>query len=263
MLAFCYDDTFEGLLSAVFDAYTMKDFPEIVVSGKEVLPLTVTRTHTVITGRNKAERVFSGLCRRMSREGRNVVLLAYLSECEGVGTLLFRYMRKLFDLPPGSEGDFTDPDMLAVDQIAKKVYAEHHLLLGFSRFQKTAEGVYAALLGPKYNVLSLLVPHFRTRFAVHPWILYDGKRGFGFFHDKGDIKDIYIDPVFLKGGTFSEELLAPGEKALEKMWRDYHHTAAIEARTNGTLQARCMPRHFWKYMTEMRAPEKPSPARGI
>lgn len=261
MLTFIYDDTLEGLLSAVFDAYMMKDFPEIVAARNERLPLTVSRTHTVVTGREKADRVFAGLCKRMSREGRNVILLAFLSEEEGIGTLLFRYMRKLFDLPPGSEGDFTDPDMLAVDQTAKKVYAEHHLLLGFSRFQKTAEGVYTALLGPKYNVLSLLVPHFCKRFAVHQWILYDTKRGFGFFHDQGEVKDIYIDPAFMKGETLSEELLAPGEKTLEKMWKDYHVTAAVDARMNPTLQARCMPRHFWKHMTEMRMPEKDLPAR--
>lgn len=261
MLAFIYDDSLEGVLSAVFDAYMMKEFPKIVVTGKEILPLTISRTHTVVTGREKADRVFAGLCKRMSREGRNVILLAYLSEAEGIGTLLFRYMRKLFDLPPGSEGDFTDPDMLAVDQIAKKVYAEHHLLLGFSRFQKTTEGVYTALLSPKYNVLSLLVPHFLKRFAIHPWILYDTKRGFGFFHDRGDIRDIYIDPAFLKGGSLSDELLAPGEKKLEEMWKDYHVTTAISSRMNPTLQTRCMPRHFWKHMTEMRVPEPNIPAR--
>ncbi|CAK7063511.1 MAG: hypothetical protein DELT_01533 [Desulfovibrio sp.] len=254
MLAFIYDDTFEGLLSAVFDAYTMKAFPEVVATPKDALPLTVSRTHTVTTDRNKADRVFTGLGKRMSREGRNVVLLAFLSEEKDIGTLLFRYMRKLFDLPPGTEGDFTDPDMLAVDQIAKKVYGEHHLLLGFARFQKTAEGIYAALLGPKYNVLSLLIPHFRKRFATHPWILYDAKRGFGFFHDKGAIKDIYIAPAHLAGGVLAENLLDPEEKTFETMWRSYFAAAAIAERTNPTLQVRCLPRRFWPYMTEMRLP---------
>jgi probable DNA metabolism protein len=93
-------------------------------------------------------------------------------------------------------------------------------------------------------VLSLLIPHFRKRFAAHQWILYDVTRGFGFFHNQGVIQNIYIDPALLKGGTLSEELLAPGEKMLEEMWRNYHVTAAITARVNLKLQARCMPRHF-------------------
>lgn len=254
MVAFRYDGTFEGLLSAVFDAYILKDFPDMLLAPNEIPPLAVTRVHTVARGRDKADRVFKGLGKRVSGGGRNVVLLAFLSEEEGIGSLLFRYMRKLFDRPPGAEGDFSDPDILAVDRIARQVACERHLLFGFARFQKTADGIYTALLGPKYNVLSLVVPHFRKRFAEHPWILYDVNRCFGFFHKKGRIHDIHIDPALVKGGVLSETLVSPEEKALEMLWREYFTTAAIAARANPVLQARCLPRRFWPYMTELRPP---------
>lgn len=252
MLAFLFDGTFEGLLCCVFDAYTTKRFPALLLAHGEITPLTVTATHTVKTNRDNADRVFTGVVRRLSREGKNTLLLAYLSELPGIATLLFRYIRKVLDAPASKEGDFTDSDMLTVDQIARKVFAEHHLLLGFARFQKTAQGIYFAALRPKYNVLSLMLPHFMDRFAGHQWILYDGPRGFGFFHDAGDIKDITLDCPLAKDGALPEELLAEDEKTFQEMWNKYFAATAIRERSNPKLQARCMPRRYWPYMNETR-----------
>ena len=41
MLIFRYDDTFEGLLTAVFDAFSLKKWPDQVMSMKDVVPLSL------------------------------------------------------------------------------------------------------------------------------------------------------------------------------------------------------------------------------
>ena len=256
MLAFRFDNTFEGLLSAVFDAYTRKMFPEILLGPDDVPPLTAQTAHTVTTSGAKADRVYTGLRKRISRVGKNSVLLAFLSEEKDAPTLLFRYMRKIFDAPPGVtlEGDFSDPDIMAVDQLARKVYCDYHLLLGFTRFQKTAGGIYFSALAPKYNVLAMMLPHFKDRFAGERWILYDAKRNFGFFHENGAIMDMTLDGTTLTNGMLPDELLAQGEAEFQAMWQQYFTVAAITERTNPKLQARCLPRRYWPYMTEMRRP---------
>jgi probable DNA metabolism protein len=252
MLAFRYDNTFEGLLSAVFDAYTRKEFPEYILGPEETPPLLASSIHAVMTSRPKADRVFAGLGKRLTRIGKNSVLLAFLSEEAGTATLLFRYMRKVFDSPLGKtpETDFADADIFAVDQLARKVYADHHLLLGFARFQKTAEGIYFAALSPKYNVLSLLLPHFKDRFSAHPWIIYDARRGFGFHHENGIISDMILEGDILTDGRLPAHLLAQGEEFFQKMWEKYLASATITERINRPLQARCLPRRFWPHMTE-------------
>ena len=254
MLAFRFDNTFEGLLSAVFDAYTRKEFPEILLEPGEIPPLTVAAVHTVATSRPKADRVFAGLGKRLSREGKNTVLLAFLAEQEGVASPLFRYIRKVFDAPPGTtvESDFSDRDILFVDQTARKVYAEHQHLLGFARFQKTTEGIFFSAMSPRYNVLALLLPHFMDRFASHPWIVYDARRGFGFYHEKGTIRDMALDGGTLVDGMLPAHLLAEDEHRFQDTWRRYLQAATITERINWKLQARCLPRRFWPYMTEMR-----------
>ncbi|SBV90899.1 conserved hypothetical protein [uncultured delta proteobacterium] len=255
MLAFRYDNTFEGLLSAVFDAYTRKEFPEIILEPGVIPPLTVSAIREVATSRPKADRVFAGLGKRLSREGKNTVLLAFLAETEGTATHLFRYICKAFDAPPGVtvEADFTDGDILAVDQAARKVFAEHHRLLGFARFQKTADNIFFSAISPRYNVLALLLPHFMDRFASHPWVIYDAGRGFGFYHENGTISDMSLNGELLTSGMLPDRLLAEDEKAFQEIWQEYLRAATIKERMNVTLQARCLPRRFWPYMTEMRS----------
>lgn len=255
MLAFRHDGSFEGLLSAVFDAYSLKTFPEILLHSHEVPPLGISSIHEVATGRDKADRVFAGLERRLTRVGKNTVLLAFLSEEEGIATLLFRYMRKIFDASPKEtkEADFSDRDILSVDRIARKVHCEQHLLHGFARFQKTREGVYFAAVSPRYNVLALLLPHFRERLHNQAWIIYDASRGFGFFHENGTIRDIVLESDTLVDGALPPRLLGADEAAFEAMWRQYFASATIRERLNPRLQARCLPRRFRAHMTEMRS----------
>lgn len=250
MLAFVYDNTFEGVLSAVFDAYTTNRFPDTLLLETETAPLTVSETHVVRTSPDNAKRVFAGLSKRLSREGKNMLLLAFLSEEKDVGALLFRFMRKILD-ESAKEGDFSDADMSAVDKLARKVYAEHHLMLGFARFQKTADGIYFAALAPKYNILALMTPHLADRFANHPWIVYDAVRGFGLLHKGGEIHDIILDPALLRDGSLPPSFLDAKENALQDMWRGYFQATGIPERTNPKLQARCMPRRYWRFMTEM------------
>ncbi len=259
MLAFRYDDTFEGLLSAVFDAYTLKTFPGAVLGKDEIPPLSVSSVLVVATGKDKADRVFAGLDIRMTRVGKNTILLAFLSEEDGIATLLFRYMRKIFDSPrkETKEADFSDKDILAVVQIARKVHCEQHLLRGFARFQKTSEGTYFAAMSPRYNVLPLLLPHFRERLSGHVWIIYDARRGFGFFHENGAFHDITLDGDLLEDGALPPHLLDKDEAAFQAMWRQYFASATIRERLNPKLQARCLPRKFWPHMPEMRTrPDK-------
>lgn len=258
MIAFYYDDTFEGLLSVVFDAYTLKKFPDAILGGNDVPPLTISDFHVVTTERHKADRVFAGLGRRLTKTGKNTVLLAFLSEQEQTPTLLFRYMRKVLDSPHPVDTDFADPDILVVDQLAKKVSGESHLLKGFTRFQKTAEGIYFAVISPRYNTLTLLLPHFKERFAIHRWILYDAKRRYGFFHDLGKLHEVCLDPALVNDGKLAAHLLAEDEFVFQKAWQTYFTATTITERLNLKLQARCLPRRFWSFMTEMQTSPRKS-----
>lgn len=136
MTVFQYDSTFEGLLTALFDAYYRRTFPDLLLAEKEPLPLFHEEVHQVVTDAEKTERVWKLLSRKLSRRALASLTYCWLSETPEAAMLLFRYMRKVTDAPASIEQNFADPDVLGVYQLSKKVADERMRVLQFMRFQK-------------------------------------------------------------------------------------------------------------------------------
>ncbi len=252
MRVFFYDESFEGLLSAVFDAYTLKRFPDLLLPADAALPLMATDEHRVETQEAKAGRVLRALEKKLSAYAFSGVLYAALADDAESALVLFRYIRKVFDSAASVEDDLADVDIKSLADLARKIGSEKERLLGFARFQKTAQGVYFSVMEPRYNVLPLMAGHFKERFADQQWVLYDARREYGIFFDGEECREMTMDRENLRGGGLNPTLLAEGEELIERMWQGYFSATAVAERTNPRLQARCLPRRFWKYLTEMR-----------
>lgn len=100
MIIFRYDQTFEGLLTSLFEAYSRKQFPDLLQAEEMPLPLFYDETHTVITDTEKAERVWKALQKKLSRFALSGLTRCWLSELPETPMLLFRYLRKVVDSPP-------------------------------------------------------------------------------------------------------------------------------------------------------------------
>ena len=263
MKVFCYDKSFDGLLSAVFDAYVRREFPDLLLGKDAIPPLNASSFHHVATEAEKSARVFKGLIPKMTGDARRELFYAWLSEQEGADTLLFRYICRIFDCfrdrarrPGGAvETDLSDDGVFAVHRLAKKVGCEKHQLLGFARFQKTRDNVYFAAISPRHNVLPLLLDHFADRFADQSWILFDLKREYGVLFSDGDFRQVHLETEQVRrlrqhGGKLDLEFLEAGEAMFQELWKSYFKVVAIDDRSNPKLQSRCMPRRYWTYMTE-------------
>lgn len=254
MNVFKYDGTFEGLLCAVFDAYTTKIFPQALLgntSSALCLPM-----HEVQTDANHAARVFAALGRKLSKTGIQRLMLGWLSDEEGSEMLLFRFIRKVFDSERLIESDFSDPDVLALNKLARKVNCERHRMLGFVRFQRTREDIYFAALEPRHNVLPLLLTHFKARFADQRWLLHDAGRHYGYYYDGIEIHSAQVEPevdaaLGRDGGILDAGLAADDEVFFRQLWRGYFQSAAVRERLNPRLQKSFMPKRYWKYMSEL------------
>ncbi len=251
MIVFHYDKTFEGLLSAVFEGYSRREFPEKLIGDGEAEPMFTSRLFRVETDPTKSERVWRGLQRKMLPKALNMLSHVWLSELPGSDELLFRYVRKIFDSPRGMESDFGDPDMLEVHKIAMKVSREGEHVRQFVRFQKAGDDTYFGAITPLYNALPLSIPYFRDRFADQKWIVYDTRRRYGFYYDLSTVTEISLldDPMI--GGKLNEKLMAEDEQTFQALWRNYFKALTIRERINPKLQRQHMPRRFWKYMPEM------------
>lgn len=251
MLVYIYDKSLDGLLSAVFDAYSRRESPECIAAAGEPLPMFTEQTHDVYTSAENAARVWSGLAKRADKYICNMLMCVWLSEEAGSDDLIFRYLRKVFDSPKGVVFNFADDDILEVKQLARKVSIEGERMRQFVRFQKAADGTYFAPVSPQYNALPLAVNHFCDRFRDQKWLVYDTRRHYGYAYDLHEVKEIVLDSdTDLSEGRLPEWMQDSDDALYQEMWRGYYKSATIKERKNTRQQKRCMPVRYWKYMTE-------------
>ena len=253
MTIYLYDGTFEGLLTALFDAYVRRTFPDGLLRETEPLPLFFDEAYHVITDLEKAGRVWNGLCRKLPHHSITLVTYCWLSENPEAPRLLMRYMKKVFDAQQAIDTNFADSTVLRVTQLGRKVGGERYRILQFMRFQKLADGTYFGVIEPLYNVLSLTIGHFRDRFADQRWIVYDARRRFGYYYDGTEISEITFadaSQAALLTGKPDESLLDKSEKLFQMLWKNYFDSICIRERLNPVKHKKDMPVRYWKFLTE-------------
>ena len=255
MTVYVFDGTMDGLLTAVFDAFNLHQQPEMLLTKGDVLPLFCDYTYQVVADEEKARRVWVGLEKKLQREAMKLISVSWLSELKELNQPLFQYICKVF-----RQGDiaknFSDPDVLTVTNIARRVLHEQLRMKQFIRFQKAKDGTYLAVVSPDHNVLPLITDHFQDRFNDQPWLIYDAKRHYGYYYDgRADAIRITFEnesavPFDLANGKLSEDVISSDDQLLQDLWRTYFNAICIKERMNPRKQLSDMPRRYWKYMTE-------------
>lgn len=253
MTIFIYDHTFDGLLTCLFEAYNRKVFPDLLCIEGEPLPLFYDETISIVTDKEKYNRVWKGLQKKLSATALTNLTYGWLSELPDIDQLLFRYMKKVFDAPTSIETNFADTDVLELSKVWKKMNNERHRLLQFVRFQKASDGTFFAPVEPLYNVLPLTIPHFKDRFADQPWLIYDIKRKYGFYYDKKTVEEITFSDdlqTHLTTGILNKELMDKDEQLFQELWKTYFNAICIKERLNPRKHKQDMPVRYWKLLTE-------------
>ena len=254
MIIYSFDGTMDGLLTAVFEAFSLHEEPEQLLKEGDALPLFCDYNYQVTTDEEKARRVWTGLEKRLSREAMKLISVSWLSELQELNTPLFLYICKVF-----RQGDisrnFADTDVLTVTNIARRVLHEQLRMKQFIRFQKAKDGTYLAVVAPDHNVLPLITDHFSDRFNDQPWLIYDTKRHYGFHYDGQLVIRITFEdegavPFDLTNGKLQTDVLSSDDQLLQDLWRTYFKAICIKERMNPRKQLKDMPRRYWKYMTE-------------
>ncbi len=271
MTVYVFDGTMDGLLTAVFYAFYLKEQPELLLAKGDALPLFCERTYQVNTDDEKARRVWVGLEKKLNREALRLISVSWLSELRELNTPLFLYICKVF-----RQGDisrnFADADVLAVTNIARRVLHEQLRMKQFIRFQKAKDGTYLGVVSPDHNVLPLVIDHFQDRFNDQPWLIYDAKRHYGYYYSltpgpspkgegsnkrEGSNMPIRVTfeneasvPFDLSNGKLNADVLSENDQLFQDLWRTYFKAICIKERMNPKKQLSDMPRRYWKYMTE-------------
>ncbi len=247
-----YDGTFEGFLTVIFECYERKLSPDDICSEQAFQEVLFMKKTHIASHTEKAKRVWNGLQKRVSKRKKELPFRIFLSELPGIEMKLYRFIRRVFDTKFNIETDFSDPDVLALKQIERKVVLEAMRMLQFVRFQKTKDNIYFSAIGPDHDVLPLVSGHFKARFADQQWLIYDVKRDYGLFYNLNKVEEVVLaDKQFNEtNGQLSTDILQEREEEYQTLWKDYFTHINIEARKNLRLQRQHMPRRFWKFLPE-------------
>ena len=246
-LVFVVEQTFEGLLTAIFDAYHAGRKPDsFEPSGREQLGLFERRIK-IPTDPVKSDRVWNGLKRHLGLKRRQILFEAYLSGQLGVETLIYHYVR---DALPGHDSRQHQTHLdahIQIEKFSRMVRREAHRMKGFIRFQKTGPDHYLALIAPRYDVLPLIRRHFESRFADQKWIIYDTSRSYGLSHDCHQTQELQLDSTDL---TTFDNIDLSEERLCQTLWQQYFAAINIPQRNNPKLHLRQLPRRYWQYLPE-------------
>ena len=250
MTLLVYDGSMEGFLSAVFHVYEYKLTDVQVRPGTTSQDNLFGETINIISDPSKAERVWKGLSEKLSSTGLQHFYRSFLSEVPAVEDQLLQFCRYVFSSTRQVDCDFTNPSVLFINQLSKKVYREKHRMEAFVRFQLTADNIYYAVIEPDFNVLPLLSKHFRDRYADQQWIIYDSKRRYALYYDLHTVSTVEID----FNEHFSESnirtITHENEALYQRLWQQYFQSVNIAARKNLKLHFRHMPKRYWRKLIE-------------
>ena len=252
MNIFSFDNTFEGLLTMVFESYSRREFPDEILSGEGSQNQLFASNIEITTNVQKAERVWNGIVARSSEDNAHRIYRVFLSGLPDTPILLMNFIRVIIDSNVNQEMNFSLPVVVDVHKLHQKVCREAQRIHMFTRFQKTIEGSYYASFAPMYDVLPLCIPHFRDRFADQQWIIYDLKRNYGFLYNLKTVERVVFDDLKVnsQNGQLHTSLLADDEKLFQKLWKQYFKSICIEERRNDKVHRQHLPQRFWKYLPE-------------
>lgn len=260
-----YDSTFDGFLSVVFEIYEQHlDVIEICPDRLQSACDIFSAPFCIATSLEHASRLKRAIVNSAGSDILDLLNVAFCSEEVGIEMKLFAYLRKLFAkkskrselcksknvrciVHSSGVSDYArnpiSDEMLPIYKAARSVRREMSDMLGMVRFSKSTCGIYFAVIEPKYDILPMMIGHFRVRFANESWAIYDASRNYGVFYDTKKCDEIFIDNIdAIKNATSVDNIT--------KLWREYYNAIAIKERDNPKLLKRCLPVRYWKHLPE-------------
>lgn len=249
MTTIIYDGTFEGLLTAVFEIYEQRLTHVRLQKGEWHNMALFENVIKIVTENTRATRVLKGLKQKISAQGLQRLYAAHMAEMDGEDDNLVGYIRYVFDSPKNVEEDYGNKYVMRVSEIVRMVRREKHRMKAFIRFQKLKDKTYYSAIEPDFNVLPLLIKHFRSRYADQKWIIYDIKRSYGLYYDLHETQYISLDFATINPGNVISAY-DDNEAVYQELWRNYFTSVNIPARKNTKLHLRHVPKRYWKHLTE-------------
>jgi probable DNA metabolism protein len=245
-----YNGSFQSFFTAVFEIYEYKiASPDI--QNEISANTSLFGAHIVHENKEKATRVIKSLQQKITPLAFRNFYKSFLSELPGIENTMLRFIQYVIKSTNSVERNFSNNDVLMIAQTAKKVDREKHRMEAFIRFQKTKDELYYAIVQPDFNVLPLIIKHFKDRYADQRWLVYDVRRKYGLYYDRENVTEVKIEYTErINDALAKQNIYDEQEDLYQSLWQTYFNSVNIKARKNMKLHIQHMPKRYWKYLVE-------------
>ena len=241
---YLYDGSFEGFLSAVFEAWHVNTecFGNIKAEQNR-MPAFYDRNIRVETDPDKSGRVRKWLREKLSRDTEERIYEYFLSDDSDRERRIYFYLRACHRLGRWVDSYLIDPAVAEFLKAEKRFRSEYHRMCGFTRFKLLEENVLFSEIVTDYNQLAGLGSFFLDRMPGQRFIIYDSRRS------KAVLSNGMQLAMFDHFRVDSINERTDGDH-FENLWKGYLKALTIEERRNYKLQRRLLPLKYRKCMTE-------------
>lgn len=245
------EDSLEGIFTGIYDAYLKKKSHEQIhiCFGEEENYCLFAVYERCVPDDKKTASVARTIIRQFGMETYLSICRAAASEKPDKGEAIYKTIVSGFSMKNKKDimGCLVDPHIHRVFELARFTANEAHYHVEFLRFKELENGILYAVIGPKSNVLTFILPHFADRFPLENFVIYDEIRGIYAMHPaRGDWYLVTENENMPQ----REHIISEGEKKYSELFEHFFHTIAIKERNNYGLQRNMLPLRYREYMTE-------------
>lgn len=247
-MIYVYDGSYFGFLTVVYANYYEKRGTEVISS--ENSPGIFLDVHQdILTDYGKARCVEKALYEKCGIAVMNILYYAFHSADLQKDSWLLRFVEIAFRMGKSVETALSEPAVMRVFNLAKRVSRERHSFLGFVRFEEITYGTENYLyckIEPENNILELMGEHFSDRFYHEKIAVHDSRRKIALIAYQGEweIRPFTLSPQQIRENRSTKE------KSFQKLWQGYFDHIAIAERKSRERQRQFVPLKYRNNLTE-------------
>ena len=181
MKIFTCKDRLEDIMTCIYDAWSEAlqiGHDQIQLKKEPVFQQTIFDEYIHIEqDLSKAEKVIRSIRRDISDEAYLNIYLATLSVEEDALQAIYNFLRVGFKTGESVLQQYTNPYVMRILELRRKVSNESHHFREFARFERlNSSNVYVSHLEPKSDVIMMVGRHFADRMPSEYWMIIDDNR---------------------------------------------------------------------------------------
>lgn len=249
MTIFTCEDTLEGILTCIYDAWASH-------LGHEHIRLLVEPVieyelfceyRQVEVDRSKADKVITSICKKISPYAYRMIYYVAMSASPNKADMIYRFLLYGFHYGRPVTDMIQIPAVASMFTTNRAVSNEAHFFREFIRFQNMKGNVLVAHIEPKSNVLTFVAPHFADRMPSENWMIIDDIRKSAVVHpaDQEYYLTTLTDDEIQRISQLEDQ-----DDPFIGLWKEFFTTIAIQPRANYRCQRNLFPIWYRKHATE-------------